>query len=47
MENEFIQRSVGDGANLNQYDILSDYEEQIKRYEAKEYSQKIRGSNRQ
>jgi hypothetical protein len=26
---------------------LSDYEEQIKRYEAKEYSQKIRGSNRQ
>ena len=38
MENEFIQKSVADGTNMNQYEILSDYDEQIKRFETREYS---------
>jgi hypothetical protein len=27
LENEMIQRSVAEGGNTNQYDILSDYDE--------------------
>lgn len=45
LENEMIQRSVAEGSNNNQYDINLDYEEQ-KKFEAREFSNKIRGTSR-
>lgn len=46
LENELIQRSVAEGGNTNQYDINSDYDENLKKFEAREFSQKIRGTSR-
>lgn len=46
LENEIIQRSVAEGSNTNQYDIMSDYGEQMKKYEQRHFSTKIRGTNK-